>query len=86
MLPMVQVKVLGILAVNEIFGLAPLHTVAVLGVVTVGLGLITTVVSTVFSQVFGFVGSWKSGGNESNLYSTVYVPGVLVARLISPVF
>jgi hypothetical protein len=37
--PMVHVKVLGVFAVSEILGLVPLHMVAVLAVVTVGVGM-----------------------------------------------
>jgi len=37
--PIVQLKLLETLAVNDIFGPAPLHTLAVVAFVTVGLGL-----------------------------------------------
>ena len=43
MVPMVQVNVLGIEAVSEIPGAVPLQMVAVLAVVTTGLGLTVTV-------------------------------------------
>jgi len=42
--PMVQVKLLAILDVSVIFGLVPLQVVAVGNVVTVGFGLIVTVI------------------------------------------
>ncbi len=40
---MVQENELGVVAANEILGLAPLQTVAVFAVVTVGLGFTVTV-------------------------------------------
>lgn len=43
MFPIVQVKVLGMVALNEIFGEFPLQNVAVKGVVTEGAGLTVTV-------------------------------------------
>lgn len=42
--PTVHVKVLAAVAVNDMFGLVPLHVDAVLGVVTVGFGLTVTVI------------------------------------------
>jgi hypothetical protein len=42
--PVVHVKLLGALAVNDMFGLVPLHVVAVLAVVTSGIGLTVTVI------------------------------------------
>ena len=44
MVPTVQEKILGVDAVREILGPVPLHIVAVLAVVTVGMGL--TVIET----------------------------------------
>ena len=44
MVPTVQEKELGADAVREILGPVPLHTVAVLAVVTVGFGLTVTVI------------------------------------------
>lgn len=44
MVPIVQVKVLGALAVKEIFGLVPLQVVAFAALVTTGLGLTVTVI------------------------------------------
>jgi hypothetical protein len=42
--PIVHVKVLGVLAVSAIFGLVPLQVLAVLAVVTAGAGLTVTVI------------------------------------------
>jgi hypothetical protein len=42
--PIVHVNVLGVLAVNAMFGLAPLQMVAVAGFVTAGFGLTVTVI------------------------------------------
>jgi uncharacterized protein Usg len=42
--PIVQVNVLGALAVNEMFGLVPLHVLAVAKLVTAGFGLTVTVI------------------------------------------
>jgi hypothetical protein len=42
--PTVQVKLLGALAVNAMFGLVPLQVLAVLAVVTAGVGFTVTVI------------------------------------------
>jgi hypothetical protein len=42
--PTVQVKLLGVLAVSEIFGLVPLHIVAVGVLVTAGVGFTVTTI------------------------------------------
>jgi hypothetical protein len=42
--PTVHVKLLGALAVNAMFGLVPLQVLAVLAVVTAGVGLTVTVI------------------------------------------
>ena len=44
MIPIVQVKLLGVLEVNVIFGPVPLHVLAVGEFVTVGLGFTVTVI------------------------------------------
>lgn len=42
--PIVQVNVLGTLAVNVMFGLVPLHVEVVAGLVTTGVGYTVTVI------------------------------------------
>ena len=42
--PIVQEKLLGALAVNEIFGPVPLQVIAVAGLVTAGVGFTVTVI------------------------------------------
>jgi len=44
MVPIIHVKLLGVLADNVIFGLIPLHVLAVAALVTVGIGLTVTVI------------------------------------------
>ena len=67
--PIVQVKLLGIEAVNAIFGLVPLQIVAVAGVVTTGFGLTVIVTEKTAHEPLAEVGVTR--------YSTVPVTVLL---------
>jgi len=73
--PTVHVKLLATLAVNDMFGLVPLHVTAVLAVVTTGVGVTVTVI------VYGSPGQVPVVEVGVTIYSTV--PGVVLLGLIS---
>ena len=75
MMPIVQVKLLGVLEVNVIFGPVPLHVLAVGAFVTAGFGFTVTV------MVNGAPGQTPIVAVGVTIYSTV--PAVELLGLVS---
>lgn len=73
MVPIVQLKLLGIEATRLIFGLVPLQMVEVLGIVTIGVGLTVTVIGKIAHEPVAEVGVTR--------YSTV--PATVELGLVS---
>jgi len=73
--PTVHVKLLGVLAVNAIFGPVPLHVLAVAALVTTGIGL------TVTTMLYGLPAHEPVVDVGVTIYSTV--PATALLKFVS---